>query len=134
MSFRIVGFLRQTAFVLAWIISTLSVGIGTTIILAPPTTVYRESFRDAFSFAPPHIWAIGWLLFGFWAMLTLTFKRKEASLPLYGNGVLTAIFGLFTAPPLIEGAGAIFNIYTFCALALCSLLAGYNIEEGVGEL
>lgn len=128
---KISNFLKQTALVLGWIISIFSVSLGITILLAPENAVYRDSLRDAFIFAPPHIWAIGWMGLGVWTILALIFHRVGASLPLYINGVLTASFGFFTVPTLADGSGGVFGVYTFCALAACSLLAGHNIgDEG----
>lgn len=123
------GMGQRTAHTLAWILALFSVSLGATILIAPAGAVQRPSLQEAFLFAPAHIWAIGWVTLGIWTSLALLFNDQAAPLPLYGTALLTSAFGFFTIPPLTDGSGGIFGVYTFVALAACALLAGYSIGQ-----
>lgn len=115
---------EQTARVLGWIIAVFSAALGVSVLIAPMEAVQRPSLVDAFNFAPPHIWAIGWIGLATWAGLTLYFKPAESALPLYLDGAIMAVFGWMTISPLVRGDGGIFGSWTFTALAACAILAG----------
>ena len=128
------AFIRRTVVVqaihaVAWILLIFSLGLGVSLVVSPVEVVQVPTFVENFRFADPHIWGIGFVVLGLWGVVTLSSNLSGAPLPLYGLGVLTGVWGLFTLPAVANGAGAVSAVWVYSAMAGICMVAATSISH-----
>lgn len=128
------AFIRRTVVIqaihaVAWILLVFALGLGVSLVVSPPDVVQVPTFVENFRFAPPHIWGIGFVVLGLWGVAALSTNPSGAPLPLYGLGVLTSVWGLFTLPAVLSGAGAVSAVWVYSAVAAICMVAATSISH-----
>lgn len=134
---RLQAFLHRTVVVhamltLAWALAAFAAAFGTAFIAAPHDVLRVPTFTHNFTFAPPHIWGLGYLALAVFLALTLVgSKRDAAAYPLWGLAFLTCLWGLLTVPAVTAMSGAVTAVivYPFVAFVMAVVGAALDFQE-----
>lgn len=114
---------------ITWIVGLFAVGIGISLVAAPPALHDTPPFSLNFQVAPPHIWGFGFFLLGAWIAVALLFQSANPKLPCYFVGVLSGAWGCLSVADAFLGNAFATAFVAYVALGAVAFVTGIAHED-----
>lgn len=108
----------------AAIIAIVSTAYGVVVIVTAPDLLRVLSFRQAFAWAPPHVWGLSMVVLGVLMLGLLAHSRLAAAVP----AVLLALAWVAWSLPIIQSPGFVWTAFViYAGMAALTLATAFSL-------